>query len=660
MQSLVCKACWTDVFDTEAIQKFWVQESFEFCYTTTWARIVQSAERACNWCAFLASILPCPDSPQWPSPWTPATDLLVSLDQGDLMDDTNPPGLNHLRIDFCCQGSQLDWRDELDLFVDDIRDSAGIVTARPVQYKVNSAEAYSQIIHWLGQCGEHPDCSEVSLYANLPSRLIEVAPADSPGVPRLRSTTGLKGSYLALSYCWGFNQTYVLTSKNLEMLMRELEMKVLPRTILDAIEVTKTLGFKYLWVDALCVMQDSAEAAARHDKNQALATMHRVYQNAIMTIVAACAPSVTDGFLKDRPGSGQNRFDIPCRLGPKQFFVAHIHEHMMYIDDREPINKRAWAFQEQLLSPRLLIYASHTLQWQCRTLTCNLGGSYHFPAPSAAPRLPSVQKLLLDCSEPSQKRSQLKPDVPHSVLQHWLRVVINYSTRKSSLPSDKLPALSALAISYSCVFGPEYLAGIWARSAVQQLCWCSPNSDFFTRPLEYRAPSWSWAALDGTVFFRSFYQADNASVCVQYHRFRIVEWQTRPRAINVPYGEVTAGKLTVTTVLRAATFDPKRSSTICFDAAPTVDLEDVKAAPSLPDTVPTLTAQGLSDTAEDNFTRPVRCLAMYHSDGPKSPRIRGLILVELSGHNDLFRRMGSFSADISAFERYPLDTVSII
>ena len=566
------------------------------------------------------------------------------------MDNATPQGLNQCDIDFCSEGSSRDWHNELDLFVDDTDSAVTTITARPLQPRVNSTEAFSQIAQWLQHCNKHIDCGGVSLYTNLPSKVIEVAPVGSPGVPRLRSTTGLKGSYLALSYCWGRGQSYVLTTNNIEVLMRELEVKKLPQTILDAIEVTKTLGFKYLWVDALCIMQDSAEAAAQHDMNQELATMDQVYKNATMTIVAACVASVTDGFLNDRPGSGQSRFDIPCRLGPKHFFAVHIQEHMLYDDSREPINTRAWAFQEQLLSPRLLIYASHTLQWQCRTLTCNLSGSYHAPKGSAAPRLPSMQNLLLDGPEQRQIRRQVNPDVPHPILQHWLRAVMSYSDRKFSLSSDKLPALSALAVSYAPIFGPEYFAGIWARSAVQQLCWCSADSrDFFMRPTQYRAPSWSWAALDGHVHFLSFPLAANASVCVPYHRFKIVEWQTRPKAVNFPYGEVTAGKLTIEAILRAATFNPSSSPTIRFGAAP-----------SSANTGPIQTAHGNSDTAEDNYSRPVRCLAMYHRNGPDSPQIGGLILVDSSGHSGLFRRMGSFSADISAFKDYPLDTVTII
>lgn len=650
MQRLVCKACWAEIFNTEAIQSFWVQKTYDFCYTTTWTRIVESAKSACNWCAFLKSILPSPDTSQWPSTWTPTTDLLVVLEQAYAIDNSSPQGLNHCQIRFSSEASSLDWHDELNLFVDDTDKSAGIVTARPLQSKVNSADAYSQILQWLAICKEHLDCGGVSLSANLPSRVVEVAPADSLGVPRLRSTTGLKGSYLALSYCWGSKQSYILTTKNVEGLMRELNVKFLPQTILDAIEVTKTLGFEYLWVDALCIMQDSAGAAERYDMNQELATMDQVYQNAVMTIVAACVPSVADGFLKDRLGSGKSCFDIPCRLNPEHFFVAHIQEHTMYDDKSEPINTRAWTFQEQLLSPRLLIYASHTLQWRCRTITCNLGGSYHAPRPSAIPHLPPMQTLLLDRPGREQKHRQRSPDFPHPILQQWLRIVMAYSYRKSSLSSDKLPSLSALALSYSPIFGPEYFAGIWATSAVQQLCWRAPDSRlFFTPPPRYRAPSWSWVALDGPIYFPSFLQENNASVCVPYHQFNIVEWQVRPKTASLAYGEVTAGSLVVTTVLRSATFDPSSSPTISF-----------KAAPSLADTGLTQTARGHSDTVEDNFIRPVCCLAMYRNNRPSPPEIGGLMLVESSEHSGLFRRMGSCTADLAAFEGHPLVTVSIV
>ena len=142
---------------------------------------------------------------------------------------------------------------------------------------------------------------------------------------------------------------------------------------------------------------------------------------------------------------------------------------------------------------------------------------------------------------------------------------------------------------------------------------------------------------------------DDASACVPYHHFKVIEWQIRPRSVELPYGEVTSGQLTLKSVLRAGTFNPSHSPSIRFTAAT-----------SLADPALLQTAQGLADTAEDNFVRPVCCLAMYHTNGAKSLQIGGLMLVESFGNSGHFRRMGLYSADISVFENYPLDTVTII
>ena len=112
--------------------------------------------------------------------------------------------------------------------------------------------------------------------------------------------------------------------------------------------------------------------------------------------------------------------------------------------------------------------------------------------------------------------------------------------------------------------------------------------------------------------------------------------------------------------MRAATFDPTSSPTVRFDDVSDVSQHDVSAAPTLAGTELRQTAQGTSDTAEDNFTRSVRCLAMYRNVGFNSSLLGGLMLVEADEHDQLFRRIGSYSADVSAFQDYPLDIVHII
>ena len=651
MSHLVCQSCWVIVFDTEALQEFWTRQRHDFSYEITWEQIALSAKQSCNWCMFLKSILPSPAALEWPSAWTLRTSLSVEISEAYIMDNASPRGLNLCQLDFASAKSSCDWHVEFDLTVDSVTDSLGIVTAGPILSKLDTPKVYPQIKQWLQQCQQHPKCSNTpkNLYKTAPSRLIEVSPATTPDVPRLICTGDLKASYLALSYCWGTGQSCVLETRNVGKLSKAIELNTLPKTIVDAIKITRLLNFAYLWIDALCIIQDSDE-----DKNAVIGVMDSIYEDAAITIVAASSASVADGFLQDRAVSTQAQFDLPCRLGLDEYFIAHINEHSMYDDKLEPVSKRGWTYQEALLSPRLLIYASHTLQWQCRTLTCNIGDSYHSPNPSATPRLPDPRtSAVYDSNSVFSPGLMHLESVPHSTLQLWLSIVIAYSGRNLSIPSDKLAAISALAVKYASFFGHEYYAGIWKRSPVQQLCWRSPDRrQFFTKPATYRAPSWSWAALDGIVYFPSYGQKNQGtSVCSPHPNFSIIEWKTELKASNVPYGEVKGGRLIVKTVIRNAAFDPSTSPNLLFSTM------EITSVASDRDFSP---PQGLPDTLEEDFARDVRCLALYIRDGTQEPLVGGLLLTQSSGQDDHSRRMGSFVADSVSFLRCPLETITIV
>lgn len=234
--------------------------------------------------------------------------------------------------------------------------------------------------------------------------------------------------------------------------------------------------------------------------------MHRIYQDSSLTIVAASVTSADDGFLGARKAPIRNAFRAPLHLSQEQLSVISIQEHEQYDDLKELINRRAWTLQEQLLSARLLLYASHTLQWQCRTLKCNLGDSYHAPSLSSIPRLPLIEPVseaAPTTGDPERERAV--DDALHPILQHWMRVTISYSYRSATLQSDKLTALAGLATYFSPILGPSYCAGIWGTSFLQQLCWHSPsNTTFLSCPRNYRAPSWSWASVDGPLYFLTY------------------------------------------------------------------------------------------------------------------------------------------------------------
>jgi hypothetical protein len=219
--------------------------------------------------------------------------------------------------------------------------AAPFVTARKIQTEVYPDSSRHQIQDWLVGCADHSECPGQA-ETILPTRVIEVAPVDSPDKPRLLVTAGKKGRYAALSYCWGNSSYGTLTRARLNKYLQHLDVDALPQTLRDAITVTKSISIPYLWVDALCILQDSDE-----DKTFEISMMEKVYRDSLVTIVAANSEGVTQGFLQPlkMPISS---FTVPFRLSESQFGTMSVQDldKREYEESEEPINTRAWTLQE--------------------------------------------------------------------------------------------------------------------------------------------------------------------------------------------------------------------------------------------------------------------------------------------------------------------------
>ncbi|KAL7928638.1 heterokaryon incompatibility protein domain-containing protein [Trichoderma chlorosporum] len=199
----------------------------------------------------------------------------------------------------------------------------------------------------------------------LPDRVIDCSSVSNP---KLIETGGKQhGFYVTLSYVWGGPQP-MTTSDNLEeYTTKGLLMSKFPQTIQDAVQVTHNLGQRYLWIDALCIIQDSEQ-----DKARQLGKMHSIYRNSYFTINVACAKSTHEGFLhKARPQRvTTTRIPLPCLDGTmgsiwlaKPMDTDINDASHSYWDEIEPITYRAWRFQEKALPPRSLVFASDTLKY---------------------------------------------------------------------------------------------------------------------------------------------------------------------------------------------------------------------------------------------------------------------------------------------------------
>ncbi|PMD12337.1 HET-domain-containing protein, partial [Hyaloscypha hepaticicola] len=99
----------------------------------------------------------------------------------------------------------------------------------------------------------HKPCQTLVNQGPLPNRIIDIS---NPDTPFLACGNGRMEPYVPLSYSWGNGKRFVTTKRNLEQLQHLIPNLELPKTFFDAIHVAHALGFSFLWIDALCILQD--------------------------------------------------------------------------------------------------------------------------------------------------------------------------------------------------------------------------------------------------------------------------------------------------------------------------------------------------------------------------------------------------------------------
>lgn len=385
---------------------------------------------------------------------------------------------------------------------------------------------------------EHERCRNIIISreeAVLPTRLIDCTDPDRPRL--VKSSEGQHSQYVTLSYVWGGDQPHKTTRSNLSQYERGLDLALLPQTIRDAIRVTHEFGFKLLWVDSLCIVQDADD-----DKQLEIGRMHHIYRYASFTIVAASAHNVMEGFLHNcKPCakraclpilSPPTRDTMPLQLRTLTLYSKYAFPTGLEYS-REPISKRAWCLQEHLMSPRSLLFTSFALQFRCQTATRSIGTSFYDW--TSEPRLPDA--LFLKTPSPPKDGTAEWNDL----LYTWKLIINDYTGRSVTILSDKLVACAAIAEAFHRVLDTDYLAGLWSHSLLTDLLWITSTMVGSRRHEALRAPSWSWASVDGRVDTRAVYSHRSSiqiSVVAQ-----VVRCQVSLKDPAQPFGEVTGGSL---------------------------------------------------------------------------------------------------------------------
>ncbi|KAM0146350.1 hypothetical protein ACHAPG_011182 [Botrytis cinerea] len=314
-------------------------------------------------------------------------------------------------------------------------------------------------ITWMIDCFDHRLCRET--IGALPTRVIYID--ENPSIaPRLVESKGQVVSYATLSYCWGRKGQLQLKKANHLQFLNALPVQLLSMTTQDAIRVTRALSIKYLWVDALCIIQDSTE-----DKLKELAVMGEIYSRSVITIGAANGDYADAGLFAKRDPHRQR----PCPIyeietnGSKTQIFAELPR-----DDEQGtiLDSRGWIFQEEVLSARTLKFCSDGLRWSCVTVCATEttpNGNSH-PSNKLDYRL----KTWLHYPE-WNPRWVVALDPKRRYFQDWYEAVSSFTARDLTYHTDKLPALAGVATRIHKIRKYDYLAGLWKQDLEYGLLW---------------------------------------------------------------------------------------------------------------------------------------------------------------------------------------------
>lgn len=226
------------------------------------------------------------------------------------------------------------------------------------------SEAHFTILRdWLQECDEHHENCRPSKNANarLPTRLIDVGETGDTGVRLYETKHDDAFEYLALSHPWGPDRSshFCTYSENLGHHLQGILLEKLPQTFQDAVEVTRSLNQRYLWIDSVCIVQ-----GPDGDFNEQAKHMEGIFRQAYCILAASSAKGQQDGFMKPRDERlclkiHQNIPDRPLIYACE--FIDNFKKHVL----NSHLNKRGWVLQERALARRTIFFTGKQTYWEC-------------------------------------------------------------------------------------------------------------------------------------------------------------------------------------------------------------------------------------------------------------------------------------------------------
>jgi hypothetical protein len=413
---------------------------------------------------------------------------------------------------------------------------------------------------WIKDCEEnHEECRSHAgdeILPVLPARVIDVGPEDGSEEPKLLQTisNAWHGEWAALSYKWGTTAFMRLLGENLPHFEYGISMTSMPRTFQDAIRLTRRLGLRYLWIDALCIIQDSEE-----DWREQSSQMPNIYASAYITIASAANGSPLEGLFGRRDYDYAHSPPVKLHLGSDgvlEFTMRRPLHSLAGYNEKQPwtidhLFDRGWCLQEKILSRRLLTFHPTEVSFACGQHILMESYYEQDPAWQLKQRGPFGANMQIFADGDGAWRNDFSSIVGSAALdgqfrnrnrdmvlqqrkeeaeqgrniaymnntpeltnlqklqERWYSILQDYNNRQLTYGRDKLVAISGVAkyILKHSGLNDEYHAGIFKSMLPHALMWRIPQQKrqndpwMNTRPEKYRAPSWSWASMEGYLDF---------------------------------------------------------------------------------------------------------------------------------------------------------------
>lgn len=414
----------------------------------------------------------------------------------------------------------------------------------PITKNTFSTACEKLVRRWLEDCCKcHKHCtqrfdttksSRKQLLTGYPTRILNISAARGEKFSlELSENLSKLPEYVTLSHCWNRSMPLKLETGNIDELKAGMPLSKLSKRFQDAVKIARWMGIDYIWIDALCIIQNS-----KSDWVLEASRMGEIYSNSYCNI-AATSSEENKGCFTDRP----RELVEPCAVSdplsddPEKTHILGYNDFWCNSLLDTALHNRGWVIQERLLSPRTIHFGQEQIFWECREIkACE---AYPEGIPEAfcdwrtrawgrldealiengkyskgtmAQQHPSfLQRLcawLKGTTMPMSATTAPSPGLP-TAYEFWSRTVERYMECKLTYQQDKLVAISGIARKIQEATGERYLAGLWDNSSLApSLLWyvlgrrqADSTASVRYRSVEddCRAPSWSWASMEAKI-----------------------------------------------------------------------------------------------------------------------------------------------------------------